>query len=250
MKHFNIGEIVSQAWDMACKHWPIFILLALISAVLSSLLGGSIDPNAIASNSTPEELTNMLLAAYGTPWALINILVSVYFSFITYRCLMNAVYRGKTYETMGDVFKVDLAKLAFFIVVNVVLGFAIAAGLALCIIPGIILSVRWLFTPLIAATEDVSFSEAFGKSWRMTQGHVWHLIGLCLVMMGVAILGFCACCVGIIFAEVIINFMLALVYVELKPEDDNYVPYEEVEETTNDSSNDSENDEGGYTKNY
>ena len=30
MKSFEIGDIISRAWDLAVKHWPIFVLIVLI----------------------------------------------------------------------------------------------------------------------------------------------------------------------------------------------------------------------------
>ena len=132
--------------------------------------------------------------------------------------LYSAITTGRPYTSMGEAFKVDFNQLAIFFCVEVVLGLAIGLGTLLFIIPGIFLAVRWMFAPLIAATENTSFVESFRRSWQATSGNFWKLILLGIVAIGIVILGFCACCVGVLFAEVIANFMLVLAYLELKPQ--------------------------------
>ena len=34
MKKLFIGDIVSRAWDLAVKHWPVFLIIALIIVIL------------------------------------------------------------------------------------------------------------------------------------------------------------------------------------------------------------------------
>ena len=223
MKKLVTGDIVSRAWDLAVKHWPIFVLFSLVTSLFSNFgvhydssilmgLGQNPDPQAVI-----QALNESMQVNY--PFLIIGVLLGVYLGFIVYRMLYNAITTGRPYTSFGEIFKVDLTQLAIFFCVEIVLGLAVGLGVMLCILPGIFLGVRWMFAPLIAATENVSFADAFSRSWNITRGHFWELFLLGLVAIGIAILGLCACCVGIFFADVIVNFMFVLAYFELKPQE-------------------------------
>ena len=220
MKQISIGDLVSRAWDLAVKHWPIFVLLSIISGICGSLYSG--DSSALAAlgqHPDPEEIFEALSYSFNPGKTFFGMLLSTYVGLITYRMLVNAVNTGKPYEALSEVLRVDLIKYALFLGVLILMGACLVFGYALCIIPGLFLTVHWMFVPLIAATEDVSVGEAFGRSWQLTKGHFWKLIGLLLAEIGIAIVGFCACFVGIFFAEVIIEFANVLAYNDLKGQD-------------------------------
>lgn len=218
MKKLSIGDLVSRAWDLSVKHWPVFLILSLIEGVAGGLSGGNTSAfSALGKNPDPQEVMEALTGAFNPLTMVIAILLSTYLSFVTYRMLVNVMNIGRPYEEgqLLEVLKIDLVKFGLFIGVQLVMGFAEGIGYLCCIIPGIILTIRWWFTPLIAATEDVTFSEAFGLSWEITKGHFWELFLLGITCIGIAIVGFFACCVGMFFAEVIINFIVVLAYYEL-----------------------------------
>ena len=233
MKQISIESIVSRAWDLAVKHWPVFVLISIVTSLFGSC-GVNYDSTVltgIGQNPDPQVVAEMLRDAITvTPWVIVGVLLSLYLGFITYRMLRNAVELGKPYEVLTDVLKVDLTQFAIFFAVDVCMGIVVGLGTVLCIIPGIFLGVRLVFAPIIAATEDVTFAQAFSRSWDMTKGHFWSLFLLGLTAIGIAIVGLLCCCVGVIFADVIINFMLMVAYLDLK-QDDSYGAGEYVEYT-------------------
>ena len=234
MKQISIESIVSRSWDLAVKHWPVFILLVIVNSLVGGC-GVNYDSSVLTSmgqNPDPQVVAEAIRESLTvSPWLIVSILASLYIGFITYRMRRNAIEYGKPYEVLGDVLKVDLTKFAIFFAVEVCYGIIVGLGTLLCILPGIFLSVRLMFAPIIAATEDVTFSQAFSRSWDMTRGHFWSLFLLGLVAIGIALVGLLCCCVGVIFAEVIINFMMMVVYLDLKEDDpfshEEYVTYTE-----------------------
>lgn len=235
MKKIVIGDIVSRAWDLAVKHWPIFVLLVLLNSLLGSI-GLSVDSSFadnLGQNPDPQVIMQALSEAVTvTPWLIVGVLISMYIAFVMYRMLRNAVVNGRPYENLVDELKIDITQFALFFVVNLLYGIAVGIGFMLCLIPGIFISIRWMFAPYIMATENVGITEAFGRSWQMTKGNFWDLFLLGLVAIGISILGLCACCVGIIFAEVVVDFMLVVAYFVLKPVEPQPEPESIVEETT------------------
>ena len=222
MKKLFIGDIVSRAWDLAVKHWPVFLIIALITGASGALMNG--DPYAfttLGDNPDPAELYEALFQSYNPIAVVVVLLLNVYLSLITYRMLANVMDFGSPYREGGlmDILKVDLAKFGLFLGVEIVYCMAVSVGSTLCLIPGLFIAVRWCFAPLIAATGDITFSEALGRSWELTKGHFWELFLLGLTAIGIAIVGFCACCVGVFFAEIIVNFMIVIAYYALKNDD-------------------------------
>lgn len=213
MKQFSIGDLVSRAWDLAVKNWPIFVLLTFVSSMVEGL-GFNYDTDlltGLGQNPDPQVLIEAIQESmsFNTPLIILGMLISLYLGFVAWRMYFNAIRTGRPYETMAEAFKVDINQLAVFFVVSIVFGLIVGFGTCLCILPGIFLGVRLCYAPLLAA-QGATFSESFSRSWALTKGHFWNIFLMGLTMIGIYILGFCACCVGIYFAQVIVYFMLAL----------------------------------------
>lgn len=221
MKKLSIGEIVSRAWDLAVKHWPIFVLFSVVTSLISGL-GVSLDPAtyaqifSVTDSSTQAELLSEALQV-NYPLVILGVLLTIYLGYVVINMYVRAHQTGRPYTAFGDVFKVDINQLAIYFCVELVYGLIVGLGCVLCILPGIFFAVRLWYAPLLAATQGASFGEAFSRSWEMTKGHFWDLFLMGLTMIGICILGVCACFVGVFFAEVVIEFMLVVSFFMLKP---------------------------------
>lgn len=60
-------------------------------------------------------------------------------------------------------------------------GLGILLGLALFVVPGLILLVRWSMSVPYALAEDVSATDALAASFDETRGAFWPLLGILLV---------------------------------------------------------------------
>ena len=231
MKKLVIGDIVSRAWDLAVKHWPIFVALTFIISMLSNGMV-SFNPAALSgiNANDPEAFIEAYSEAitFNPLMGSIACLLSIYLYYINYNLYVNAYTKGKPYENSIDILKVDFQQLAIYFCVSLVYGIIVTIGSLFCLLPGIWLAVRLWYAPLLAATQGATFNEAFSRSWEMTRGNFWKLFLMGLTMIGIGILGFCACCVGYYFAAVIIYFMLVVSFYDLKPEE----PAAPADETT------------------
>ena len=100
------------------------------------------------------------------------------------------------------------------IVFSVVQMVLLLIGYALCIIPGIYLSVAWYFAIPLIIDRRMNFWEAMELSRKMVNKH-WIIIFAFLIVYGLlALAGMIACCVGI-FVTMPIGFA-ALMYA-MKP---------------------------------
>jgi uncharacterized membrane protein len=99
----------------------------------------------------------------------------------------------------------------------------VIAGVALFIVPGIIIGIMLSFVTYVLVDEDnkfeiksVSFWTAIKKSYFMTKGHKWRIFLLVLVLAGLNILGFIAFVVGLLVTVPVSGITLGMLYEKLK----------------------------------
>lgn len=150
--------------------------------------------------------------------AVISFFVGYYLSIITYR-MLNTAIKGEKIDLTAQ-FKNAFRGYWFFVGAYIVYSLIIAMGMICCILPGIYLGIRLMFTPMIAANHpELAFSDAFTRSWQMTKGHFWILLWMGIVVIGINIVGLVCCCVGLIVTSILSYMMYACVYKVLTPVD-------------------------------
>lgn len=104
----------------------------------------------------------------------------------------------------------------FFIGVYLVYCVTVGLSMLFFIVPGIYLGIRYMFSFMIAANrQDIAFGDAFSMSWQMTKGHFWKLFLFGIVSIGINLVGYACCCVGVLLTLIITYIMYALLYREL-----------------------------------
>ncbi len=64
-----------------------------------------------------------------------------------------------------------------YALVSLVLVFSAGVLGLFFIVPGVIFAVRFALAPAIAAVEGAGFETAFRRSWQLTSGYAWRVIG-------------------------------------------------------------------------
>lgn len=228
---FTVGGVIDEAWALTKKHFPVFLLLTILSSIVSGIFQYAyygpyfeLALNNIDSNITEEEWMNMMVAN-GEVWnwvgrisivGIIVFLVSNYLVVVGGRMLHAAVYDERV--DMSAEFKNARHTFLFYLGTWIVYLVIVTIGSFLCILPGIFLAVRLMFAPMIAINHpELTFSEAFTRSWQMTKGHFWKLIGLYFIVILLNILGIICCCVGYLLTIVITYMMYGYAYKLLYP---------------------------------
>jgi hypothetical protein len=179
---FRSWQFIGQAWELVKPHWvplgAIFLIQALMGAIpylgpfLSFVIGGAI--------------------IVGINRAILGMLAG----------------RPPTIEMMFSGFdRFGQAFLASFLI-----GILVLIGFVFLIVPGVILSIMWMFTHLVLAETDQDFWTAMQTSADLTRGYRWNLFCLMLASIVIIILGFLACCIGIVIAEAVVFTAMALAY--------------------------------------
>lgn len=282
-KELRLGEIIDRSWELAKKYWLYLIGISILSYMASELATSSMSQQqtmkilesyakhgdiARAIQSSADVSLMQMGLSFGIGM-LIAMLIGIFLEMVMQKILWKGVNEGT-----GKVDLTALLKSSFnvqfftFLIIFILYEVLMVVATLFCILPGIFVGVRLVFVPIIAANHpELTMSEVFSRSWSLTRGHFWTLLGYALVAIGINLIGFCCCCVGMLFTAVITEFMLAECYRRLCDEDyptpeegdKSEVPAEEVatEETpaevatTEEQTPQEQTEEPtGYTKEY
>ena len=225
----DIGNLINQAWELTKKHFPMFLLLLILGQAIGSLPSyGYYSENimAIINDGVPmteEEWLQHYVSTSGLGSIVFLYIVAAfggfYVTLVTYRILKDAI-EGKKVDLTAQL-KESFNYFFFFAGAYVVYSFSMALGMICFLLPGIYLGIRWMFVPFIAANHrEIPFSEVFHRSWQMTKGHFWKLVLLGIVVVGINLVGFACCCVGLFVTCIISTMMYGLAYKALLPPSD------------------------------
>lgn len=101
-----------------------------------------------------------------------------------------------------------LAMLAVFALV--------VAGLALLIVPGLLVAVRLFMVPYLILDEQMGPRDALRTSWSTTRGHTWTLLGLAGLSVLITLAGLLALIVGVVVAAAWVAAAQAAMYRALR----------------------------------
>jgi uncharacterized membrane protein len=105
------------------------------------------------------------------------------------------------FDRFGDAFLAYLVRSILLVI-----------GFALLVVPGIILSLMWVFTFPVIGESSLGFWEAMRRSAVLTEGYRWRLFLLALACVPVLLLGLIALCVGIFVALPVCMTAFGLAY--------------------------------------
>ncbi len=109
---------------------------------------------------------------------------------------------------VGDFFR-GFDKFVPLLILNLLMSLLIFLGFLLLIIPGIYLSISYLFSHFFVWFYDVEPSEAIRMSRKMVSGNFMQIFWLCMILAGINMLGVLAFGVGLL---VTIPFSACVIY--------------------------------------
>jgi len=185
MKNVKIRESLGVGWSLFMKR-PWYLLgLSVAVFLLISLLG---------SNTVIAALSAIVYAGY--------IAVMLRFS------------RGETIN-FDDLFTID-QRWIYFAFLFVIKSFLILLGLLCFIVPGVYLSVRWMFAEILVVDKGMKPLEALRASSALTQGHRWKLFLFSVVVSLLMVVGLVFLLVGVVVAVIVAFFAKLHIYQSLQ----------------------------------
>ena len=184
---FSAGAAIRYGWETFKRRPWFFVGTALLILVLSGLvdsLTGRVDALVTGSPDHPSGLGLLINLAFGT-------LLSM----------------GATAFYIAAHDNPDGAELSMlwhprpfwkYLAVSILLAIVIGLGLALLIVPGIILFLMFMFSTFIVIERGLGPIDAMSESRRLTRGHKWQLLGFVGLLFLINLLGLLALIVGIL----------------------------------------------------
>lgn len=240
----NVGNVFNGAWGLTKKHFlPIFLMLfvaGMVTNLPNSYFYADYYRELLSGNIITEEQwlsrqmdTDMVgvFSNFGKMllMALLCGLIRMYIDLTRNRMLICAIEKDEI--DMTAILKDGTRGYWFFLLCVIVFGIVVGLGTMMCVIPGIFLWIRLMFVPIIAAHKpELSLSDVFSRSWRMTDGHFFELLLLGVLVVALNIAGFMACCVGLYATAVISEFIYIEVYRRLLGDDMATTPKQDVKD--------------------
>lgn len=191
----NISDAISKGWSASKKNWIVLIGIFLSYIILSLLI-------------------EVMFSFKPGIYYIIAITIAMIFNTGLFKMLLES-FKGN--EPDFSVFKTMLNRVIPFTISNILCALIFGIGLILLIIPGIYLASRLsMVLFLIIDKPQISITEAFKESWNMTKGNVGNILLLFLIYIGIIILGLIAFFVGVFFSYVVVYYISAAVYFQLK----------------------------------
>jgi len=165
-RRIDIGKVLSETFSTYGQHAGVLLGSALIVFVIVGLV------NALAYTSG------------GVILPLLSVVVSVvgatlYTGFVVK--LVEEVRDGKRDFTVGELFSSAASAVGRLIGNGIVKAIAVAIGLILLIVPGLILLTIWAVTAPAIVVERAGAIDAFGRSRELVRGNGWAVFAVILI---------------------------------------------------------------------
>jgi hypothetical protein len=169
----DLGAILDAAFKIyGANANKLFVIVAVVVVPLSLI---------------SHLLTGVVFAARSTGFLIATTLITALITLITYAILQAALIRGAAQATVGDAVDVEtsykwgLRKFGWVLLVSIATGIMVVIGFILLIVPGVILLTRFTVAIPALVIEDRKGIEAIDRSWNLTKGHFWHVLGTVVV---------------------------------------------------------------------
>lgn len=184
-KQINIGTWVSKAWDLVTADLANFLILGLIFAVIVGVA---------ATTAIGQFLVIGPL--------------SVGFYLIIFKRM-----RGEELN-VGDIAK-GFNYFVPSVLANILISAFVAIGLALCIIPGLLIAALYLFTYAFILEQKLDFWEAMEASRKVLKDHLFEMTIFVLLLGLINFVGVLLCGIGVIFTIPLTTAATAIAYDDL-----------------------------------
>ena len=130
--------------------------------------------------------------AAGSWGAFIGLLFSLFAMFLLQAALVKAVQDvqdGRADLDLGQTVRAALPYVGAVAIASILASIGITIGLALIIVPGLILLTFWSMIVPCIVIGGAGAIESFGRSWRTVRGYAWNVFGTFIVVFLILIAG-------------------------------------------------------------
>ncbi len=180
----DIGRVLGGTFQVIGRNFVTFAVLGfvlsglptgLIAFIQATWLGGQVDEIAAGNIN--------LGAGYFSNIALVG-LAALITTAILQGALIYATVQDMNGQKpqVGDALATGLRAFLPLIVVSILFTLAVACGLILLIVPGVMIAVAWCVAVPSLVADRTGIFAAFSRSAELTRGNRWRVFGLFLVL--------------------------------------------------------------------
>jgi hypothetical protein len=211
----DIGSCISRSWDLVKQNfWPVVgisLLIMVISGIINQIIG-------LASGPV---VRGVILQRRVSPGGMSIIIGTSLLGSPVYTLLMAGLFKyylkliRAEGPTIADAFAGFSPIAGQLILLGLVNGILSTIGYLLCIIPGVYLSVSWIFALPLVIDRSLPFWDAMELSRKVVGKHWFITFAFLLVIGLLAACGIIACCVGILVTMPIASVALMYAYEDI-----------------------------------
>lgn len=202
------SHLVTKGWETFKRRPGLCIALWFVFSLLSGSGG-----NASSQGQGADGDVAVIILIVAGLLALVGLLIGGPMRG-GYGLAMLRLVRGDDSVTFGSLFD-GFGKFLPLFLTFLLFGVVMVVGLALCVVPGVILGLGLWPVFLIVMERDLPPVDALKAAWALTLGHKVPLFVLALVSGLIGLLGVLACGVGLFVAGPVISLAWAAAYDEL-----------------------------------
>lgn len=196
-KQIKFKEAFSYGWKAMIANFWAFLLTFII---LFAICGLANYVNDLKGNFCMEAI--FFLAYY---------LILGFASAMLMKILLNVYNKKQMFDKMEDVFP----RLIKFIAAYFLYLILTCLGLALLVIPGIIIAIKYQYVPFLIIDKNLSIGEAFTESSAMTAGVQWPLFAFWIFSVLISGFGFLVFGIGALFTVPTVWMAVTFMYKDL-----------------------------------
>ncbi|MGH2811297.1 MAG: hypothetical protein ACRDI1_01105 [Actinomycetota bacterium] len=226
LRPMDFGQVLDATVNLYRANWKTFMAIAAIPLIplfflqsfftsrfalelgAEGLLGGSpFEPTSIEPSPFPPggEFGTQLQPDFGVLVPILVLTVAVLIvqfgfvqPFITAAAVKAAAdcYEGGE-PTVGSTYKYALRRFHSILWVGFLTSLVVFPGLLLCLIPGIIFAIKFIFGSSAVVIEGERGTKAMGRSWRLSAGYFWKVLGL--IVVGIILAFVLGSIIGLLF---------------------------------------------------
>jgi hypothetical protein len=183
----GIGDILTAAFDLYKEHWATLFQIVAIVVIPLTLLQYLLTDQVIDPETFVVDEGGTVRVSEGFGRGLLITAVAGVIGVLITQVLTGAITRAAAGSLVGDTltaseaFRYGFARLGSIILVGLLVGLIVAGGLLLFIIPGLIFGVKLAVSIPSLVVENRRGTDAISRSWNLTTGRFWHVLGTYIV---------------------------------------------------------------------
>ena len=215
----DIGSCIVRGWELLKQYfWPVVgisFLVLTISFVMNQAIGLVFGPAIQGS------FRRMFIDGHFSPQGVFFIIASSVLGTPVYMLLTGGLFKyylklmRAEGPTIADAFSGFSPIAGQLILLGLVSGLLSSIGYVLCVLPGIYLTVAWLFALPLVIDRNMPFWEAMELSRRVVGKHWFITFAFLLVIGLLAGCGIIACCVGVFVTAPLSSLALLYAYEDI-----------------------------------